>query len=57
MKFALTEEQDALRDMARRFLADHSSSEQVRAAMETDLGRPDACKLWDAVDKAYPDHH
>jgi alkylation response protein AidB-like acyl-CoA dehydrogenase len=38
MKFALTEEQDALRDMARRFLADHSSSEQVRAAMETDLG-------------------
>jgi len=38
MKFALTEEQDALRDMARRFLADHSGSEQVRAAMETELG-------------------
>jgi carboxylesterase type B len=24
--------------------------------MERDLGRPDACKLWDAVDKAYGGH-
>ena len=38
MRFAFTEEQEALRDMARRFLADHSGSEQVRAAMESELG-------------------
>jgi len=38
MRFAFTEEQEALREMARRFLTDHSGSEQVRAAMETELG-------------------
>jgi alkylation response protein AidB-like acyl-CoA dehydrogenase len=38
MKFSLTDEQDALRDMARRFLSDNSASEQVRAAMDTELG-------------------
>ncbi len=38
MRFAFTEEQEALRDAARSFLADHSSSAQVRAAMQTDTG-------------------
>jgi alkylation response protein AidB-like acyl-CoA dehydrogenase len=38
MRFAFTEEQEALRDAARGFLADHSSSAQVRAAMQTDTG-------------------
>ena len=38
MNFAFNEEQEELRAMARAFLADHSSSEQVRAAMQGDLG-------------------
>jgi alkylation response protein AidB-like acyl-CoA dehydrogenase len=38
MRFEFTEEQEALRDAARNFLADHSSSAQVRAAMQTDAG-------------------
>jgi len=38
MQFAFTEEQEALRDAARSFLADHSSPAHVRAAMETDAG-------------------
>ncbi len=38
MNFAFTEEQEELREMARGFLAETSSSEQVRAAMSSDLG-------------------
>ncbi|MEM7412755.1 MAG: acyl-CoA dehydrogenase family protein [Myxococcota bacterium] len=38
MRFAFTEEQEELRASARAFLADHSGSEQIRAAMESDLG-------------------
>ncbi|MCZ6464108.1 MAG: acyl-CoA/acyl-ACP dehydrogenase [Proteobacteria bacterium] len=38
MNFAFTEEQEALRSAARSFLADHSGSEQVRAAMASELG-------------------
>ena len=38
MRFAFTEEQEALRAAARSFLADHSSPEQVRAAMDTERG-------------------
>ena len=38
MRFAFSEEQEELREAARGFLADHSSPEQVRAAMETELG-------------------
>jgi alkylation response protein AidB-like acyl-CoA dehydrogenase len=38
MRFAFTEEQEALRAAARSFLTDHSSSAQVRAAMQTDTG-------------------
>jgi len=36
--FAFTEEQEELREAARGFLADHSSCEQVRLAMESELG-------------------
>jgi len=38
MNFAFTDEQEELRSAARAFLADHSSSEHVRRAMESDLG-------------------
>ncbi len=38
MDFAFNEEQEELRSAARSFLADHSGSEQVRAAMESELG-------------------
>lgn len=38
MNFAFNEEQEELRTMARAFLADHSSSEQVRTAMSSELG-------------------
>ena len=38
MHFAFTDEQEALRAAARGFLADHSSSEQVRRAMASELG-------------------
>jgi alkylation response protein AidB-like acyl-CoA dehydrogenase len=36
--FALSEEQEALRETARSFLAEHSSSERVRRAMASELG-------------------
>ncbi|MCE2391410.1 MAG: acyl-CoA/acyl-ACP dehydrogenase [Proteobacteria bacterium] len=38
MRFAFSEEQEELREAARGFLADHSSPDRVRAAMETELG-------------------
>ncbi len=38
MNFAFNEEQEELRASARSFLADHSSSEHVRRAMESELG-------------------
>jgi len=38
MHFSFTEDQNALRESARAFLADHSSSEKVRAAMASELG-------------------
>jgi alkylation response protein AidB-like acyl-CoA dehydrogenase len=41
MQLAFTEEQEELRRSARAFLAEHSSSERVRAAMASELG-------WDA---------
>ena len=38
MDFRFNEEQEELRDIARAFLAEQSGSEQVRSAMETELG-------------------
>jgi len=38
VNFAFTEEQEELREAARAFLADHSSGEQVRHAMESEQG-------------------
>ena len=38
MDFAFNEEQEELRETAREFLAEHSSSENVRKAMATELG-------------------
>jgi alkylation response protein AidB-like acyl-CoA dehydrogenase len=38
VNFAFTAEQEELRTTARAFLAEHSSPEQVRAAMESELG-------------------
>ncbi len=38
MRFAFTEEQEALRATARAFLRDHSSPARVRRAMATDAG-------------------
>ena len=38
MDFAFTEEQEELRDTALVFLTDHSGSEQVREAMQSELG-------------------
>jgi alkylation response protein AidB-like acyl-CoA dehydrogenase len=38
MDFAFNEEQEELRSSAHGFLADHSGSEQVRQAMESELG-------------------
>ncbi|HEX2486187.1 MAG TPA: acyl-CoA dehydrogenase family protein, partial [Myxococcota bacterium] len=38
MRFAFTEEQEELRATARAFLAEQSSSERVRAAMESEAG-------------------
>ncbi len=38
MDFAFTEEQEELRATARDFLVAHSSSEQVRTAMQSELG-------------------
>ena len=47
MKFAFTEDQEALRQAARSFLADHSSGAQVRAAMDTERGYDAA--VWDRI--------
>jgi len=47
MRFAFTEEQEALRATARAFLAEHSSSEQVRRAMQSELGF--APELWKTI--------
>ncbi len=45
MNFAFTEEQEELRSAARAFLADHSASQQIRQAMESELGYdPDVWK-------------
>ncbi len=45
MNFAFNEQQEELRSMARSFLADHSSGEQVRKAMASELGyEPDVWK-------------
>jgi alkylation response protein AidB-like acyl-CoA dehydrogenase len=38
MNFAFTEDQEALREQAREFLARHSASEDVRRAMESEAG-------------------
>jgi alkylation response protein AidB-like acyl-CoA dehydrogenase len=38
VNFAFTQEQEELRSAARGFLADHSTSEQIRRAMESALG-------------------
>jgi alkylation response protein AidB-like acyl-CoA dehydrogenase len=38
MNFAFSEEQEMLRDSARRFLEQHCGSEQVRSIMETEAG-------------------
>jgi alkylation response protein AidB-like acyl-CoA dehydrogenase len=45
--FAFNEEQEELRAMARSFLADHSGSEQIRTAMESDLGHDPA--VWKQI--------
>ena len=62
MNFAFSEEQETLRAMARSFLADHSTPEQVRAAMQSELGfDPDVWKRmatelgWTSV--AIPDEY
>lgn len=47
MRFAFTEEQEALRSSARSFLNDHSASAQVRAAMQTETGYDPA--LWQRI--------
>ncbi len=44
MRFSFTEDQEALRESARSFLDDQSSSEKVRTSMESDLGYDEA--LW-----------
>jgi len=38
MDFRFTEEQEELRDLARRFLEEHSGPEAIRSAMATELG-------------------
>ncbi len=47
MNFAFTEEQEELRETARAFLEEHSGSEAVRAAMESELGHDPA--LWKQI--------
>jgi len=47
MEFALTEEQQMIRDTAESFLTDKSSSEAIRAAMATELGYDR--ELWTSV--------
>jgi hypothetical protein len=46
MEFVFNEEQEELRSAARSFLADHSASEQVREAMESELGYDP--KVWES---------
>ena len=47
MRFAFTEEQAALRATARAFLAEHSASEPMRRAMQSELGY--APELWKTI--------
>lgn len=47
MRFAFTDEQQQLRNIARKFLANHSSSKHVREAMETESGWSEA--VWQRV--------
>ena len=47
MNLSFNEEQEALRESARSFLAEHSSSANVRKAMETELGYDAA--LWKRI--------
>ncbi len=47
MDFAFNEEQEELRATARAFLVDHSGSESIRAAMESELGHDP--QLWKQV--------
>lgn len=47
MEFALTEEQQMIRDTAESYLADKSSSEAIRTAMVTELGYD--ANLWSSV--------
>ncbi|MFC6981146.1 acyl-CoA dehydrogenase family protein [Microbulbifer taiwanensis] len=47
MQFAFTEEQQMIRDTAEQFLAEVSTSEAIRSAMETELGyQPE---LWQRI--------
>lgn len=47
MQLVFTEEQEELRRAARAFLQDHSSSEQVRAAMASELGHD--AEVWKRI--------
>ena len=47
MRFAFSEEQEALRATARAFLAEHSASEPMRRAMQSELGH--APELWKTI--------
>ena len=47
MNLSFTEEQQALREQAQEFLADHSSSEAVRRAMESEAGYDE--ELWKRI--------
>jgi alkylation response protein AidB-like acyl-CoA dehydrogenase len=47
MNFSFTEEQEELRSSARAFLADHSGSEQIRAAMDSELGHDE--QVWKQI--------
>ena len=47
MDFTFSEEQQELRSSARAFLAEHSGSAQVRAAMESELGHD--AQVWKQI--------
>lgn len=47
MDFRFTEEQEELRDLARRFLEEHSGPEAIRSAMATELGY--LPETWDRI--------
>lgn len=47
MDFQFTEEQEELRDLARRFLQEHSGPEAIRSAMATELGY--LPETWDRI--------